>query len=281
MPKPASTLRDAGILRPPRRRDMFREWRVLADLWSSRAYWLAPPQQAHIAQPPVIVFPGFGSGDWATRPLRRFLAQHGYASLGWGLGVNRAGLDIEHGPQDIDASWMELSHNRQYRGEGSVPLLCQRARDKVRQRSQQLGQPVHLVGGSLGGFIAREVARDIPHHVHQVITLGSPVQGGPKYTAAASLFRQRGQDLDWIEESIAARDVNPIQVPITAIISPSDAIVSPAASRDDHSPRVQHIEHDAAHLGLGFNPGVWQIILEQLDHHGASSPPTATAPTRR
>lgn len=271
MAKRAPPLTHPAALRPPRRLAMLREWRVLADLWSSRAYWRARPGQTNAAQSAVMVLPGFGSGDLATRPLRQFLSQQGYTALGWGLGTNRAGLDIAHGPEDIEADWMELTKDRQYRGEGSVPLLCQRARDQVRARSQELGQPLHLVGWSLGGFIAREVARDIPHHVRQVITLGSPVQGGPKYTAAAPLFRQRGQDLDWIEASIAARTANPIQVPITAIISPSDAIVSPAASRDDHSPQVEHIEHDAAHLGLGFNPMIWQIILEQLHRRRESS----------
>ena len=83
-----------------------------------------------------------------------------------------------------------------------------------------------LVGWSLGGFIAREYAREHPQHVRQVITLGSPVIGGPRYTATARWYASQGFDLDELEQAVAARYANPLTVPITAIYSRRDGVVA-------------------------------------------------------
>ena len=121
-----------------------------------------------------------------------------------------------------------------------------------------------LVGWSLGGYMAREVARDLPGIVERVVTMGSPTVGGPKYTAAARFFNRNGMDLDWIEREIARRESRPIAQPITAIVSKTDAIVDWNAAIDRSSPRVEHIELDAAHLGMGFNLDVWSCVLAAL-----------------
>ena len=125
-----------------------------------------------------------------------------------------------------------------------------------------------LIGWSLGGYICREAARDLPDIVDRVVTFGSPTKGGPKYTAAADFFRKRGMDLDWIEEEVAARESNPIQQPITAIYSRSDGIVDWRACIDHHSPNVRHVEVNAAHLGMGFNPAVWKQVKQALSSPG-------------
>jgi pimeloyl-ACP methyl ester carboxylesterase len=136
----------------------------------------------------------------------------------------------------------------------------------VRVRHRELGGgPLTLIGWSLGGVVAREVARDLPAIVEEVITLGTPVQGGPKYTRAAAFFKGRGMDLDWIERGVANRESTPIRARITAIASPTDAVVGHAATFDHHSPDVRHVDIDAAHLGLCFNPAVWKLIAETLN----------------
>lgn len=104
-----------------------------------------------------------------------------------------------------------------------------------------------------------------------MITLGSPVVGGPKYTAAAPAFTRRGLDLDWIEEEVTRREERPIRQPVTAIFSKSDAIVDWGAAIDHHSPNVTHVEIDAAHLGLVYNPTVWRIVLDVLKNGNAAS----------
>jgi pimeloyl-ACP methyl ester carboxylesterase len=217
------------------------------------------PRHSH-----VIAVPGFGSDDRYLAPLRHYLRRHGYTVEGWGLGKNLAGIDLPHTLDDLDETW-EFSPKSDYRGEGSVPYLCDRLKERIRAVHEAGGRPVSLVGWSLGGYLAREAARDLPGIVDRVITLGSPTVGGPKYTAAAPFFRKRGMDLDWIEREIRGRESRPIRQPITAIYSKSDAVVSWRAAIDHHSDDVTHIEVDAAHLGMGFNPTIWRLITRALE----------------
>lgn len=79
----------------------------------------------------------------------------------------------------------------------SVPYLVDRFYDRVLERHAATGKTISLIGWSLGGVLAREVARDLPELVDRVITMGTLVSGGPKYTAAAPVLLRRGQDLDW------------------------------------------------------------------------------------
>lgn len=252
------------LLAPPPRTALLGEVRVLRDLALMLPALYRPLSPARLRNAsPVLVLPGYGAGDASTYPLRRHLARHGVASEGWGLGMNRAGLNLKHTLADLHPSW-GAPHKLPYRGEAGVAYLCTRMVEHVARRAEALGEPLTLVGWSLGGTIAREVARDLPHAVNRVITMGSPVIGGPKYTAAANALRRLGLDLDWIEAQVAARDVRPIQQPLTSIISRTDGIVGRAAAIDRISPRVRHIEVAASHLGLGFNPLVWRHVLEAI-----------------
>lgn len=212
----------------------------------------------------VVLVPGFGGSQAWMRPLRRFLEHHGYAVRDWGMGRNLAGLDLPHGIDKLSEHW-PVEQRDHYRDEGSVPYLCDRFAERMDELSEEIGRPVTLVGWSLGGYVCREVARDLPRAVEQVITLGSPVIGGPKYTATARFFAKRGNDLDWVEAVIRQRDARPIPVPITAIYSRSDGVVDWRAMRDAVSPRASHVEVSASHLGMVLNPGVWQHVLRALD----------------
>jgi pimeloyl-ACP methyl ester carboxylesterase len=211
----------------------------------------------------VVVIPGFGANDRYTWPLRAYLKSLGYATTGWGLGTNKAGLNLPHSLSDVHSRW-KLGTKSPYRGEAGVPYVIDRLIDRVDELSEASKQPIALVGWSLGGFMAREVARERPAQISQVITLGSPVIGGPKYTVAAPTFHRRQQDLDWVERTIADREECPITVPITAVVSPSDGVVSYLAALDHHSPAVDHIQLDVAHLALPYNRTVWSVIAKAL-----------------
>lgn len=211
----------------------------------------------------IIMLPGFSSDDRYMVPLGQYLKKLGYEAEGWGLGFNFAGVNYKAQIEDLDESW-EVTPKEDYNGEAGVPYLCDRAKEKILSRSIALGSPVTLIGWSLGGYVAREVARDLPDHVDQVITMGAPVIGGPKYTSALPFFKSKGMDLDWIEDEIAKRDKILIQQPITIIYSKSDGIVSWKAAMDHHSPNAEHIEVNAAHLGMGFNQRIWKIIKGAL-----------------
>lgn len=109
----------------------------------------------------MIVIPGFMTSDRITWPLRQFIARLGYEVQGWGLGRNTGVV------WEVEIKLRQMIEAMTYHG------------------------PVHLVGWSLGGYMAREVARESPGSVKQVITLASPVIGGPKYTASSGYLRTR------------------------------------------------------------------------------------------
>lgn len=182
----------------------------------------------------VVVLPGFGASDASTVVLRGYLRHLGYNPSGWGLGRN----------------------------DGDVLALMERLRDHVGNLAR--AQPVHLIGWSLGGYIAREVARDAPDAVASVITLGSPVVGGPKYTAVAAMFGVREGGLDAVEEMVAARYGKPLAVPVTAIYSKLDGVVAWQACIDAWSPEVEHVEVVSTHAGLGFSASAFRIIADRL-----------------
>jgi pimeloyl-ACP methyl ester carboxylesterase len=260
MPKP-----NHSTLSEPLKTLRWRESRAVLDLGRMLAPLLLPVGPARCKNPQhVIILPGFGADDRIMWPLRRYLRKLGHQAEGWGLGFNRAGTNIKHQLHDLSPGWA-IEPVAHYRGEGGVPMLCDQMVARVRERHAVLAKPICLVGWSLGGVVAREVARELPSVISQVITLGTPVQGGPKYTAAAPFFRERGMDLDWIEREVARRDAMPIQVPITAIVSRTDAVVGYAAALDHVSPKVRHVEIDAAHVGMCVNPSAWRIIAQQLD----------------
>lgn len=216
-------------------------WRLLreaAGLFEFPRLALALPTLATLPRGtgPVLVLPGFGASDASTLVLRSFLGRLGYDVHGWGLGTNG----------------------------GHVERVFPRVRDVADRVTDQTGLPVALVGWSLGGYLARELARDRPEHVCRVITLGTPVVGGPKYTAVGRVYAARGVDLDAIEVAVDERARIPIRQPITAIYSKGDAVVAWRACIDETSPDVEHVVVTTTHLGLGFSPDVYRIVATRL-----------------
>ena len=183
---------------------------------------------------PVIVVPGLGATDASLSALRRFLQRHGHDA-------RRAGLGRIH---------------------GNVRALGQRLMQTTVATREETGRQVALVGWSLGGIMSREVARQFPEHVEQVITFGSPIEGGPAHTALR--HRYTHEQIDQIDEVITRRRRTAIEVPITAMWSKRDGVVSPKACIDDHSPHVENIEVMSTHLGMGIDPDVWTVIAKRL-----------------
>jgi len=187
---------------------------------------------------PLMVIPGFMTSDRSTILVRRFLADRGYDVIGWGLGLNR----------------------------GNVAKLLPRVIERAERHAD--GRSLQLVGWSLGGVLAREVARARPGLVKSIVTMGTPVVGGPKYTAAAQRYARKGHDLDAIEREIAERNARPLDVPITAIYSRRDQVVSWQACLDPNPHnRVDHIEVSTGHIGMGFDTRTLRTVAEVLARH--------------
>ncbi len=220
-------------------------WGELAGLLEFPRLLLRAPSLARAPRGsglPVMVFPGFGTGDRSTAVLRRYLGFLGHDVHTWGLGRNH----------------------------GNVEILMPRLIIRVSQLAQRTGHPVRLVGWSLGGYLAREVSREIPGDVDRVVTLGSPVVGGPKYTLVARRYREKGIDLEAVEAAVDARESVPLTRPVSAIYSRKDRVVAWQACVDERNRCVEHIEVASTHLGLGFSPDVLRIVAERLA--GAAHP---------
>lgn len=192
--------------------------------------WRVPKGDGH----GVMVLPGLMAGDHSTAPLRRFLRNRGYRVQGWGQGINR-------GP-----------------GGGVVSQLIER----LEALHASSGGKVSLIGWSLGGIFARELARLRPTLVRQVITLGSPLYGAPETsTNAWHLYRlvRKVEHGDEVRGEVAP------PVPTTSIYSRSDGVVGWGGSVERQGRRTDNIEINcASHLGLGVHPLVWYAIGDRL-----------------
>ena len=185
---------------------------------------------------PVLLLPGLGGGESSMFVIRAYLRALGYAVFNWGLGRNDGKVQ-EKLPQVITA------------------LL---------ERYEETGVPVALIGWSLGGYLAREAARDHPYAVSRVITMRSPLVGGPKYTATAGFFRRQGVSHDALEARVAARYHVPLQVPVTSLYSKTDGVVAWQASIDHWSPLAENVEVDTTHFGFGFSREALSLVAERL-----------------
>lgn len=189
---------------------------------------------------PVITLPGFLATGRSMRVMRRYLRRWGYQAQSWGLGRN-----------------LGLSRKR------DVESLLDERLCKVHEST---GRKVSLIGWSLGGLFARELARRNPERVRSVITLGSPI-GDPRATNAWRLFeRVSGICIDEREIRRRVRRLRqPIEgVPVTAIFSHTDAIVSAAIARLPVGRHVENIGVVASHIGMGFNPAVLFAVADRL-----------------
>ncbi|MEE4276887.1 MAG: alpha/beta hydrolase [Halieaceae bacterium] len=183
----------------------------------------------------VLLIPGWQAPEASMAPLRRLLKFKGYDARHWGEGINR----------------------------GNVEAYVDKLAPRVEALAKQAGKPVGLVGWSLGGVIAREIARSVPAAVHTVVTYGSPVVGGPSYTVASRSYS--AADRERINAAIAERERRlPIRTPIAAVFSRRDSIVSWPACIDRINPSVTHYEVDATHFSMGLDPSVWRVVLDQL-----------------
>jgi pimeloyl-ACP methyl ester carboxylesterase len=150
------------------------------------------------------------------------------------------------------------------RNSGDVPDLLPRVLKRISSFARKTQQEVRLIGWSLGGYLAREAARERPDLVHRVITLGTPVVGGPKYTVVARRFHRRGMDMAAIEAEIELRNQISLRTPVTAIYSRADAVVAWEACIDQNGSDVEHVEVRTTHIGLGFSAEVYKIIAQRL-----------------
>ena len=183
---------------------------------------------------PVLVFPGFTAGDVSTLALRRFLASLGYRVHGWRLGRNR-------GPSSETLEGMQ---------------------SRFEDLTERYQQKISLIGWSLGGIYAREIARAFPENVRMVITLASPFQD-PMANNVSFLASAAAAGLE-DEPALMEQLRRPLRVPTTAIYTRSDGIVNWRSCVGKEGPLSENVGVWSSHCGLGHHPTTFRVIADRL-----------------
>ncbi len=190
---------------------------------------------------PVLVLPGFMSTDKSTLVLRKFIDKLGYTAYGWEMGRNYAKVKF------LEA------------------LL-----EKVDKLYKKHGEPITLIGWSLGGVYARQIAKARPKKIRQVITMGSPFRGVTRPNNVAWIYNlikgsKRASDLT---QSLIEDIPLPAPVPTTAIYSKEDGVVPWELCMEEvEDSKHQNIQVRGSHLGLGVNPSVLEIVANRLQYN--------------
>ncbi len=182
----------------------------------------------------VLIFPGLVASDLSTEPLRNYLQAQGYSAHEWGLGRNL----------------------------GPRPGVLDACRDRIKKLRRESGRKVSLIGWSLGGVYAREMAKEVPEDVRCVITLGTPFRGSPRATNAWRVYEvASGETIDTVNREQIERSP---PVPTTSIFSRTDGVVAWQCSVEREAHQVENIEVEASHIGLGVHPAVLYAVADRL-----------------
>lgn len=185
---------------------------------------------------PVMLLPGFGAHPLRMRRMLRALEAAGHEACDWGLGFNL----------------------------GPTPQNFAYLLDRVISLARGAGEPVVLIGWSLGGLFARELAKQRPDCVAGVITMGTPFSGDRRANNAWRAYQLiTGHPVD--EPPIAGDFASKPPVPTVALWSPRDGIVSPRASCGWPGERDRAVALRCSHLGFANDPACIAEVLHQVD----------------
>ena len=225
--------------RPPNRFWTFAEGRAFFELGALYASMpmlssTLPKGDGHS----VITLPGFMATNNSTVPMRRLLGNLGYEALGWDSGRN-------------------VRVNEE---------LIGRLERQLKDANEDSGRKVSLVGWSLGGVLARELAKLHPDRVRFVVSLGSPISDDRNHTNAARLFKFfNGDEPEKIRGGkFTGLDEAP-PVPTTSILTKTDGVVHWRGSVQNPGRHpTENIQVYASHCGLGVNPSVMIALADRL-----------------
>ena len=227
----------AGRLRPPGLGLLLAEARGIlefnASLLLSPLLMRAPKGDGH----PVLTLPGFLASDLSMAPMRRYLKEVGYDAYAWKMGRNIGGV-----------SRMRAS-----------------LRDRLAEIHAATGRKVSIVGWSLGGIYARDLALQAPEMVRYVVTLASPFANDVRATNATRLYEALSGEAVEENSALQAAIAGDLPVPTTSIYSRTDGIVNWRTCLLRPSVTAENIEvHLASHVGMGVNAAALWAISDRL-----------------
>jgi predicted alpha/beta hydrolase family esterase len=182
--------------------------------------------------PPALVIPGFLATDRTTLALRKALARVGWRVHGWEMGWNR----------------------------GATPDTIERLRERLEAIGEN--EPILLVGWSLGGLFARELARACPERVRAVVTLGSPFSGDPHQNNVWRLYEWVAKHT--VDEPPIAHIADKPPVPHLALWSRKDGLIAPRAARGLEHERDKAVELDCAHMAFGVSGRAAKAVVREI-----------------
>ncbi len=224
--------------RPPSRFWTLTEGRAFFELG---AFYMTRPLLSHLAKGDghaVQVLPGFMATNASTVPMRRLLNELGYDAHGWDSGRN---VRVDN-------------------------ALIARLENQLKRLNDKTGRKVSLVGWSLGGVLARELAKLHPDRVRLVISLGSPICDDRNHTNASRLFELlNGKEPEPMRGGRFRSLGEAPPVPTTSILTKTDGIVHWRGSvqKPTQTPS-ENIAVYASHIGLGVNPSVMIAVADRL-----------------
>ena len=181
---------------------------------------------------PTLVIPGWAASDRTTLALRQALAQAGWRVHGWNMGWNRGAR-----PDTID---------------------------RLRRRLEDIGggRKVLVVGWSLGGVYARELARAVPDEVLAVVTLGSPFSGDPHQNNVWRLYEWVARHK--VDQPPIPRIADKPPVPHLAFWSRKDGIIACRAARGLEHERDKQVEMHCSHMAFGVSRRVARDVVSEI-----------------
>jgi pimeloyl-ACP methyl ester carboxylesterase len=224
-------------LRPPSLGLMLAEVRGIfefnSSLFLSPLLMRAPRGDGH----PVLTLPGFLASDLSMAPMRRYLRELGYNAHAWKMGRNT----------------------------GGVTRMRAALRDRLAEIHAATGRKVSVVGWSLGGIYARDLALHAPDMVRYVVTLGSPFSGDVRATNATRLYEAMSGEAVEEDSELRRAIAGDLPVPTTSIYSRTDGIVNWRTCLLRTSNTAENIEvHLASHVGLGVNAAALWAVADRL-----------------
>lgn len=183
----------------------------------------------------VMLLPGFASHPMQMRYLAKSIERAGHTVKRWGLGFN-------FGP---------TASNVEQLGE------------RLAEIHQRYRQDVVLIGWSLGGLFARELANQHPEKVAKVITMGSPFSGDPRANNAWRVYQFiAGHPVDTPPVEYPVNTKPPVDT--VALWSERDGVIHPPASRGENGERDRAVQVDCTHIGFSYSPNSIRAVLKEL-----------------
>lgn len=223
-----------GTLQAPTYGDLHREFKSALTYWPQRAPTHDLPRgDGHT----VLVIPGLLTTDAFTFALRQYLKACGYRAEGWHMGYN----------------W------------GPTPRILAGLSRRLKRLVDQSGGPVSVIGVSMGGILARNLAHEHPDLVRKLATVVSPV----RFPTASSLKPLIHALAPFYSKDVSARDYGrPLRMPVMAVYTREDGLIAWESCRgaDDH---CHHVEVDGGHVTICRNPRVHRALAEWLGSDAA------------